>query len=154
MDAYAKERVESWAADFAGSDQVRSVPVALREHASAVLAAFLQAACEHRELAPDQLEQEDFKQALLTHVARLSLPAAARAALPALCGDFLEFLEQEGRVSDGRAIGAYLRALRPAYEDVAAEKPKPIVNRASKLGRNEPCPCGSGKKFKKCCMRE
>jgi len=21
----------------------------------------------------------------------------------------------------------------------------------SKIGRNEPCPCGSGKKFKKCC---
>lgn len=20
------------------------------------------------------------------------------------------------------------------------------------IGRNEPCPCGSGKKFKKCCM--
>ncbi|MGD0470183.1 MAG: SEC-C metal-binding domain-containing protein [Terriglobales bacterium] len=22
---------------------------------------------------------------------------------------------------------------------------------ASKLGRNDPCPCGSGKKYKKCC---
>ncbi|MBX2979527.1 MAG: SEC-C domain-containing protein [Flavobacteriales bacterium] len=21
-----------------------------------------------------------------------------------------------------------------------------------KVGRNEPCPCGSGKKYKKCCM--
>jgi uncharacterized protein YecA (UPF0149 family) len=23
---------------------------------------------------------------------------------------------------------------------------------ASKVGRNEDCPCGSGKKFKKCCL--
>jgi uncharacterized protein YecA (UPF0149 family) len=23
-----------------------------------------------------------------------------------------------------------------------------------KLGRNDPCPCGSGKKFKACCMRK
>ena len=23
-----------------------------------------------------------------------------------------------------------------------------------KVGRNEPCPCGSGKKYKKCCGRE
>jgi SWIM/SEC-C metal-binding protein len=23
---------------------------------------------------------------------------------------------------------------------------------APKIGRNEPCPCGSGKKFKKCCV--
>ncbi len=22
-----------------------------------------------------------------------------------------------------------------------------------KVGRNEPCPCGSGKKYKKCCLR-
>ncbi|MDR2728842.1 MAG: SEC-C domain-containing protein [Chitinispirillales bacterium] len=22
----------------------------------------------------------------------------------------------------------------------------------SDVGRNDPCPCGSGKKFKKCCM--
>ena len=22
----------------------------------------------------------------------------------------------------------------------------------SKVGRNDPCPCGSGKKYKKCCM--
>lgn len=27
----------------------------------------------------------------------------------------------------------------------------PNVRAASKTGRNEPCPCGSGKKFKKCC---
>lgn len=27
----------------------------------------------------------------------------------------------------------------------------PVVNAATKTGRNEPCPCGSGKKYKKCC---
>jgi SEC-C motif-containing protein len=26
------------------------------------------------------------------------------------------------------------------------------ATKAPKTGRNEPCPCGSGKKFKKCCM--
>ena len=27
---------------------------------------------------------------------------------------------------------------------------KPIVNTSPKIGRNEACPCGSGKKFKRC----
>ena len=27
----------------------------------------------------------------------------------------------------------------------------PIRNRDTKVGRNDPCPCGSGKKFKQCC---
>ena len=29
---------------------------------------------------------------------------------------------------------------------------EPIVRSSNKVGRNDPCPCGSGKKFKKCCM--
>lgn len=28
---------------------------------------------------------------------------------------------------------------------------QPVVRREPKVGRNDPCPCGSGKKFKKCC---
>ena len=27
---------------------------------------------------------------------------------------------------------------------------RPVAREAPKVGRNEPCPCGSGKKFKKC----
>ncbi|MFT7485815.1 MAG: hypothetical protein ACI9F9_001665 [Candidatus Paceibacteria bacterium] len=30
------------------------------------------------------------------------------------------------------------------------ERQKPVVHQAAKLGRNDPCSCGSGKKFKKC----
>lgn len=30
------------------------------------------------------------------------------------------------------------------------EKQKPVVHQAAKLGRNDPCSCGSGKKYKKC----
>ena len=32
----------------------------------------------------------------------------------------------------------------------AAEQPAPFVRDGRKVGRNEPCPCGSGKKFKQC----
>jgi len=31
--------------------------------------------------------------------------------------------------------------------------PKTIVRSSPKVGRNEPCPCGSGKKYKHCCSR-
>ena len=30
----------------------------------------------------------------------------------------------------------------------------PIVRDEPKIGRNDPCPCGSGKKYKKCCGRD
>jgi preprotein translocase subunit SecA len=35
----------------------------------------------------------------------------------------------------------------------AEEGPKKPVRRENKVGRNDPCPCGSGKKYKKCCGR-
>ena len=31
------------------------------------------------------------------------------------------------------------------------QKKEPVVRKTEKVGRNEPCPCGSGKKYKKCC---
>jgi SEC-C motif-containing protein len=37
------------------------------------------------------------------------------------------------------------------YKDGDMVKPRPVVRDQPKVGRNEPCPCGSGKKFKKCC---
>jgi preprotein translocase subunit SecA len=33
---------------------------------------------------------------------------------------------------------------------VEGQRPQPAVNRDVKVGRNDPCPCGSGKKYKKC----
>jgi len=33
------------------------------------------------------------------------------------------------------------------------EKMAPIRKEAQRVGRNSPCPCGSGKKYKQCCMR-
>lgn len=33
----------------------------------------------------------------------------------------------------------------------AARKPETVKRDAPKVGRNDPCPCGSGKKYKKCC---
>jgi uncharacterized protein YchJ len=36
---------------------------------------------------------------------------------------------------------------KPIYLDAT----EPIKKENEKVGRNDPCPCGSGKKYKKCC---
>lgn len=43
-----------------------------------------------------------------------------------------------GPVPDGRGFGESCAVV-------------PVVREGAKIGRNEPCPCGSGKKFKRCC---
>lgn len=52
----------------------------------------------------------------------------------------------------------------PAWDDILTdEKRKAIkkefmlsktVIKEAKIGRNDPCPCGSGKKYKKCCLNK
>jgi preprotein translocase subunit SecA len=46
------------------------------------------------------------------------------------------------------ARGRPAQAARPAEGD--GSKPEPMRRDRPKVGRNDPCPCGSGKKYKKC----
>lgn len=36
---------------------------------------------------------------------------------------------------------------------LSASAPPPSVRTGPRVGRNDPCPCGSGRKYKKCCLR-
>jgi preprotein translocase subunit SecA len=44
----------------------------------------------------------------------------------------------------------YEEALASAATEAGHAKPAPFVRHAQKVGRNDPCPCGSGKKYKHC----
>jgi len=39
------------------------------------------------------------------------------------------------------------------YTRPVRQGPAPIKGTQAKVGRNDPCPCGSGKKYKQCCAR-
>ena len=45
------------------------------------------------------------------------------------------------------------QAAEASNQDTDA-KAEPIRNTGVKIGRNDPCPCGSGKKYKQCCLRK
>ncbi len=38
------------------------------------------------------------------------------------------------------------------WDDFDRDETEPYINPYRNIGRNDPCPCGSGKKFKKCCL--
>ena len=44
-----------------------------------------------------------------------------------------------------------VRRIASYWQNPASAFPRQSPVRTAKVGRNEPCPCGSGKKFKKCC---
>ncbi|HOT21085.1 MAG TPA: SEC-C metal-binding domain-containing protein, partial [Sedimentibacter sp.] len=46
---------------------------------------------------------------------------------------------------------ARITSVSGADADSIGGRPQPLVKKEKKVGRNDPCPCGSGKKYKKCC---
>ncbi len=60
-----------------------------------------------------------------------------------------QLLERRRRQRRGRV--AFTKANETAFAGGEEEAAKPIRNKGPRVGRNDPCPCGSGKKYKKCC---
>jgi len=79
-----------------------------------------------------------------------------------------EALGRDARFYQVRDRGEFRRAIQEALDNAAASlavhPPEPVPAQArlealsrgdrgeTKVGRNDPCPCGSGKKYKKCCL--
>ena len=61
--------------------------------------------------------------------------------------------EQERRILESICIQHEIDHLNGITIHDRENKSKPIVSQ-KKVGRNDPCPCGSGKKYKKCCLKK
>lgn len=92
------------------------------------------AAIADARLIADELDEEEFASVL----------AKAEAGDPSRFG-----LLSLGYLDD--AVGE-LEASLPGDEEDESEPVEPARNPLRNVGRNDPCPCGSGRKFKKCCL--
>ena len=115
-----------------------------------------------------ELDLAQLQQALPPGVDVQQVEEMLRSPQGAMLADFSAFCQERG--FDGEPDEAEMRELheewlqtpRPALE---GEKPADALDggrlfpgkvetfrrEAPKVGRNDPCPCGSGKKFKRCC---
>ena len=80
--------------------------------------------------APEEYEQDELQDSVAAAM------GGAREIRPTVAG------KQVGRDVD-------VRRLATSHGDAPAQ-PKPVVRKEATVGRNDPCPCGSGKKYKKC----
>ncbi len=66
--------------------------------------------------------------------------------------EFIATFEQNGVRREHHERAEFTKVQGKWFFDKGDEiGPKPVVRDTPKIGRNDPCPCGSGKKFKKCC---
>ena len=131
-----------------------------RDECRRVVQAFLGACREDLGKDPQRLDGQDME-AILKELlpARLRHRDPAAANTPAILRAYLDHLETTRVVTQAfelrhaleESLGAFERAV--ASPEIARRAPAaaaPVVHGAPKLGRNDPCSCGSGKKYKKC----
>lgn len=148
----------------------REMGQVLAEIAEAVAPA--PAAGEEEPAAVEELDLAQLQQALPAGVDVQQVEDMLRSPQGALLADFSAFCQErgfEGEQSEAETNDAirelheeWLQTPRPALE---GKKPAAVLEggrlfpgkvetfrrQAPKVGRNDPCPCGSGKKFKRCC---
>ena len=132
-----------------------------REEVKRLVEAFLTACYEGVGKKPRLLDGDD-AHVVLGHLMPGYLkrkdPAAAHAR-PVLEA-FVAHLEETEVVPNAYELERGLDATLDEFQETVRTgenahvhghaKQKPFAHRADKTGRNDPCPCGSGKKFKKC----
>ncbi len=151
LPAYLAEQMDNWASEFAGSDAARDLSDEARGFAPTILSTYLRAACE-RAGSMEGIAPAHLQAAFLEDLPRLDLPEGVRPQVPGMVRAFLEQLEDSGRLAGGRAQGRAIAVAGPAYLQAASGKIEPPRRANPKVGRNDPCPCGSGKKYKRCCL--
>lgn len=138
------EQVEHWVSEFAVSTEGELAVRDFGERAAGLLMHFMDTACE--KTPPNLIDEPDVRSGVQA-LAGLDLSKEERAGVPALIESFFGVCERAGRLSGGEQLGAYARVTATAHL-----LKKKQIKRTIKVGPNEPCPCGSGKKYKKCCQ--
>ncbi|HGY92186.1 MAG TPA: hypothetical protein ENK43_13535 [Planctomycetes bacterium] len=114
-------------------------------------------------IPPEDLDGQHVAQLMATFLpGRLGGKEPYVSDLPDMMEAFMAFLAEASGVAKAWEWTSAVVAGRDAFEHAMANpdrprfapRPKePDRRPAAKIGRNDPCPCGSGKKYKRCCLR-
>jgi len=105
----------------------------------------------HARLAAQPRPTADLSRARAEHQAATPITQQAAAAAPV--EEAAPPPVSDPRAARPRPFGGPGRGATEATSAVLRDQPQkgPVIRSEKKVGRNDPCPCGSGKKYKNCC---
>ncbi len=162
----SERRVLLDTAAFMDSRQALSISDAATAEIRTITTRFLGACYEDLGVAPRKLDGEQMAQ-LLTQAlparfgVRDPLAVPAESVLTAYLDHLTEVAMLPNEFELRRALAEHATTFcesvtaGAAHRDglVVRGKGQTVTHQVARTGRNDPCPCGSGKKFKKCCQR-
>jgi hypothetical protein len=141
--------------DYLGSEHMLFLGEGNAEHAEGILRGFVLVAGTLGVRSPDALGASQVESILFGGLGKLDLPPAARRAVPEVLEGFFAYLKDTGRFPAAGAwrecVAALADKYRASLRDDGSVKGETYRKASSEVGRNDPCFCGSGLKYKKCC---
>jgi hypothetical protein len=143
--------------EFCESSYFLLLDPAIREHGLGVLTAFVKECRLKGAGSPETFTQEIVETVLFTRLGMFDLPLQTRKGIPSLLSAFFKYLAESGRFPPAATWQHWVNAMQDRYigrfRDNGTIKGETYKKNYTDVNRNDPCPCGSGKKFKKCCMK-
>jgi hypothetical protein len=150
------DQAENFVSEYAASEHFMFLKPEVKEGAEGLLLAFFRLAKERGLFSLEEMKAKDVEEILFGGMSRLDVDARTRRALPDLLDGFFTFLKDTGRFPPASAWQMCVESVKKRFVDSVREdgsvKGATFRKQYTDVGRNDPCPCGSGQKFKKCCM--
>jgi len=157
-------RIRAEVADFLSSRHAGRFKPHEKKELAAIARSFLDVCYVDLGLRPDLIDADHLREALLEMLPRRLDPKAPLSPrAPEVVRALLDHHFEQHLNANAWSLDAVFDEAKSSFaqrleegggRDAPAEKPETIQRPGSKLGRNDPCPCGSGKKYKKCCGKE
>jgi hypothetical protein len=148
--------LEPYIDEFCESNYFLLLDPSVKEHGLGIIGEFLRQCRDRGAKSPEAFSPEMCEQALFEGMAILDLPLLVRKGIPVLLSAFFTYLSDSGKYPPASAWDGWIRAIGGRYmgkfRNDGSVKGETFKKNYTDVNRNDPCPCGSGKKFKKCCM--
>lgn len=157
--------------DFLHSQSLKSTAKSYKNNADYVTKSFLDYVFfeEHKEVR--EIQDTHVQYFMLEYAPKkLTFTTEKAQEVPKILSTFLTFLDTTGHIKNGVQLSTVVKENSRSFLKLIPKETKKgrktTTRRTSKkkaaattilpdvkVGRNDPCPCGSGKKYKKCCGR-
>lgn len=153
MNQYNND-ISDYISEYIESEFYFMLDPSCKEYMEAFLYNFLNEAKKSEDF-PESWNPYQMKTTFRSVAKLMNVPVEIKKYFTYMLGEFLEFLNNTARLSAAGLWIDWLESFKSEYidffRDDGSVKGESIKFEVEKVKRNDPCPCGSGKKYKKCC---
>jgi len=142
--------------EFCASAYFLLLDPSVKEHGFGILSTFVNKCRTRGMQSGAHFTRDNIENILFDHLSHMNLDLSVRQGIPSLLSAFFRYCAESGKYPPAGELESFVNDSKDRYmqrfRDNGSVKGKMFKKNYTDVNRNDPCPCGSGRKFKKCCL--